>query len=282
MTLVPFRADPARLFAALDRLTEVAADLRKRRALAAAERRLEAALAKAWRIQGRDFARRFAALQSRFGTTEALREAIGPEDWEALFTEAELATLAVFAEPLTAAARIALTSGARAAIADFAAELTFDLADPEAVAYLERAGAAKVTGINETTRERLRTLLTDARASGWSYDRTAAEIRRTFADFGTPAPQRHIRSRAHLVAVTETGEAYEQARRVMAERLAGSGLTIEKHWLAVGDDRTDDVCLGNDTAGWIALDASFPSGASEPPEHPACRCTTEYRRAAAG
>lgn len=271
-----------RLAGALDRFLEADARITKRRALARVERQLERDLAKAWRIQGRDFDRRFAALAPKFSASPALAEAIGPEDWEVLFSETELATLAVLAEPLSAAARIALATGARRAIAEYAAGLSFGLADPEAVAYLRRAGADKVAGLNAETRSRLRTLLADSRARGWSYDRTAAEIRRTFVGFGTPAPQQHIRSRAHLVAVTETGEAYEQARRIMADRLSAAGLRLQKRWLAVGDERTDEVCAGNDAAGWIDLEADFPSGSSEPPEHPACRCATIYRRVGSG
>ncbi|HYI67142.1 MAG TPA: phage minor head protein [Candidatus Limnocylindrales bacterium] len=275
---------PPELLEAIDLVGAAAADLReadlrirKRRTLRSIERRLERDLAKAWRVQGKDFLRRFATLESKF-KTEALREAVSPEDWEALFTESALATLSVLREPLSLAAAASLRLGARHAIADLAADLTFALADPEAVAYLADVGATRVAGINEVTRDRLRTLLADARAGGWSYDRTAAEIRRTFVGFGTPAPQQHIRSRAHLVAVTETGDAYEASRRMMANRLASAGLQLEKAWLAVGDARTDADCLANDSQGWIAVDGVFTSGHEQPTAHPACRCTTEYRR----
>lgn len=266
------------LESALQRLREADIRTRKRRSLARVERRLEDAMAKAWRTQGAAFLRRLETRRSRFTTAAALREAIRPQDWEPLFDDAALETLAAFSEPLSVAAAAALEAGARHLIADLTAELTFSLADPEAVAYLERVGAERVTGITEETRSQLRTLLAQSRAQGWSYDRTAREIRARFAGFGTPAPQLHIRSRAHLVAVTETGHAYEASRRIMADRLAGAGLAIEKSWLAVGDARTDEVCEGNEAEGWIELEGSFSSGSPEPPEHPACRCTTEYRR----
>lgn len=268
-----------RLAGALDRFLEVDQRTRKRRTLDPIERRLEAAMAKAFRAQGRDFLHRLSALRLKIDASESLREAaLRREDWEPLFTEAALATLTVFAEPLTAAAAASLELGARHAIASFATDLSFSLEDPEAVAYLRRAGAERVTGINETTRSQLRTLLADAREGGWSYDRLAAEIRRKFTGFATPSPLQHIRSRAHLVAVTETGDAYEQSRRIMANRLAGSGLAMQKSWLTVGDNRVDPVCAANEDDGWIGLDATFNSGDSQPPQHPGCRCTSEYRR----
>jgi hypothetical protein len=270
------------LLPALDRFLEVNQRTRKRRTLAGAERRLERALAAAFRAQGRELLRRMAPLRARVDASEALREAaLRTADWEPLFTAAALATVTAFVEPLTAAAEASLTAGARHAIAEFAADLTFSLADPEAVAYLEAVGAERVAGINETTRTRLRTLLVEAREGGWSYDRLAAEMRRTFTGFATGSPLEHIASRAHLVAVTETGDAYEAARRVMADRLVRGGLSIEKQWLDVGDRRVDPVCASNAAQGWIPVDQAFGSGHQQPTAHPGCRCSTEYRRGTA-
>lgn len=264
---------------ALDRFLEVAQRTRKRRSLARVERQLEQALEKAFRIQGRELLQRLEPLRSRVDATEALREAaLRSDEWEPYFSEAALATLAVFEEPLTAAVATSLDLGARQAIASFATDLSFSLEDPEAVAYLERVGAERVAGINQTTRDQLRTLLAEAREGGWSYDKLAAEIRHKFTGFATPSPLQHIRSRAHLVAVTETGDAYEASRRVMADRLRAAGFTMEKSWLDVGDSRVDPICASNAGEGWIPIDQSFGSGAGRPPEHPGCRCTTEYRR----
>jgi hypothetical protein len=33
-------------------------------------------------------------------------------------------------------------------------------------------------------------------------------------------------------------------------------------------------------AGWVPIDEAFPSGNKEPPGHPRCRCTLDYRRQA--
>ena len=96
--------------------------------------------------------------------------------------------------------------------------------------------------------------------------------------FSVPQPQLHIRSRAHLIAVTESGAAYEQGNRAMADQLAAAGLQMEKSWLDVGDSRVTDGCQANAAAGWIPVADTFPAGADQPPLHPACRCTALYQR----
>jgi Phage Mu protein F like protein len=270
-------ASAEQLLPALDRFLEVNQRTRKRRNLDPIERRLERQLAKAFRIQGAALLEQLPRIKARLALQEA---ALRTEDWEPLFSQAALTTIATFVDPLTVAVTRSLELGARHAIADLRAGLTFSLADPEAVAYLERVGAELVAGINDTTRAELRTLLTRARLEGWGYDKIAAEIRHTFTGFGTPSPLKHIRARAHLVAVTETGNAYEAARRAMADRLAAAGLEMQKSWLTVGDARVDPDCAGNEDEGWIPIDQAFSSGHDQPTAHPGCRCTCEWRRAA--
>ena len=49
-----------------------------------------------------------------------------------------------------------------------------------------------------------------------------------------------------------------------------------KVWQTVGDDRVSDECQACEAQGPIPIDESFTSGASEPPNHPNCRCTVNY------
>lgn len=272
------------LLTALDRLLEANARLRKRRALARLERRLEQAMAKAFRAQGREVLKRLGQLRSRFPretqTEAALREAVEEFEWGPLFDEAVLKTLRLFEEPLSEVARQALEAGALAAIAELQLDISFSLEHPRAVDYLRQVGAERVAGINETTREELRRILTQAAQEGWSYDRTAREITRRYTEFATPQPQQHIRSRAHLIAVTEVGQAYEAGNRAIADDLAAAGLAMEKSWLVVGDERVCPICHGNAAVGWIPLEQPFPSGHQQPVGHPACRCTALWRRRA--
>jgi SPP1 gp7 family putative phage head morphogenesis protein len=262
---------------ALDHLLEAFTARRKWRALARIERKLELALQKAFRSQGRAF---LSALNHRAGVLGGrLQEAAGdimPPDWEALF--AVIASDArLFAMPLQEAIQAALLVGAGHASADFAVEAAFDLSNPRAAAYLEAHAATTVAGINEASRAEIRQIIAAGVRDGQSYDQIARTIRERFEGFGTPAPQQHIRSRAHLVAATEAGDAYEEGNRAVVDDLEAAGLRIEKSWLDVGDGRVDSDCESNAAAGWIPRADTFPSGDQAPTAHPACRCTTLYR-----
>lgn len=260
----------------ISRLFEAAAPARKRRATAKVERRLERAMAAAFRAQGRAFLARFAKLK---GSYAHLREAALEDEWSPLFAAAALETEDAFGKPLDAAAAAALRTGAEGLADQLAVESAFSLKNPRAVAYVAEHGSARVTGITETTRAQLRTLLTRATAEGWSYGRTASAIRGQFEGFAGRRPQKHIRSRARLIAVQEVGDAYEAGSRLHADVLAEGGMAIEKSYLTVGDDRVSAACRGNQAAGWINLDAAFSGGVQRPPQHVACRCTALYRKA---
>jgi hypothetical protein len=91
-------------------------------------------------------------------------------------------------------------------------------------------------------------------------------------------PQQHIDSRAHLVAVTETGNAYAEGQLEVAQELAAAGIEMEKAWITVGDDRVTEGCRENEAAGWIGLDDPFPSGHQRPLRFPGCRCDLLTRR----
>jgi hypothetical protein len=263
----------------LTRLIEAMTVLRKERLLARHVRTAEKALAKAFTAQGADFLRRLAAHKAAFAVAESLREGTAEEfDPAPLFTQAELATLALFEEPIGKLADAALMAGVRVALAELAADISFDLEHPRAVAFLKGRAAERVTMINGTTRDGLRTLLTQAMEEGWSYGKTAKEIKGRFDGFAGKKPQAHIQSRAHLVAVTEAGEAYEEAGLQVGKELAGMGLEMEHLWLTVGDSRVSDGCLGNQAAGWIPLSQAFPSGHMRPLRFPGCRCTALTRR----
>ena len=263
----------------LKRLAEAMTVLAKERLLARHVAKAERQIGKAFWAQGTAFLRALAAHKAAFQVAESLREGTVEEfDPEPLFTNAELATLALFEDPISKLAEAALMVGVRSAIADLAIDMSFDLAHPRAVAFLRGRAAGRVTKINETTRQSLRVLLTSAMEEGWGYDKTAKAIREQFDGFAGKRPQLHIRNRARLVAVTEAGEAYEHGNLSVGKELAGMGLEMEKSWLTVGDSRTSELCRGNQAAGWIPINAAFPSGHDRPLGHPACRCCALYRR----
>lgn len=238
--------------------------------------RVNKALRKMWRAQRIAIVAHLRAHRSAFAVTEALREANVP-DWEGRWDAIENATRRDLETTLDAQYPKAMGAGARHAIADCAATISFSVRHPDAVAWMAGRSADRVAAINATTRDGLRTLLAQAVDEGWSWTRTARAIEAQFAGFSGAVPQSFLRTRAELVAVTEMAEAYEHGQSVVRGDLEGLGLAVEKSWQSVNDERVSADCLGNQGQGWIPNADSFGSGASSPPEHPGCRCTSLSR-----
>lgn len=212
---------------------------------------------------------------------EASREAFG----DAAGSGAEIAAAT---EAALDAGRPGLTAAIETATADAialgmeqqAAELgiSWDLKNPRAVAYAKRHAAEMVTRIDDETRRVIKQIVVEGTKEGWSYDEIARRITGKFSEFAAGKPQEHIDSRAHLVAVTEIGNAYEEGNLIVAEGLAGEGLPMEHAWQTVGDARVSAGCRENEAAGWIPQEQAFPSGHMRPLRFPGCRCTGLYRR----
>lgn len=234
----------------------------KRRRTARTERRLERALSRAFLRQRRAYLKAFTGLRSLF-------EAPHDEEWEALFSEAELRTVKDFEGPLTEAMKKALLAGAQDAIADIGIAIDFDLKNPRAVAFIEEHGTELIADLGKTSRNELRNVLRKAIDDGWSYGRTSRRIREKFTDWS--------RERAHTVAITETSYAYEAGNRQAAEEIAAKGVELEHSWSDAGDERVCDTCLANAADGWIPLGQSFSSGHHTPPAHPRDRCAIIQR-----
>lgn len=266
------------LLKSVELFLEAASAAQKWRVVRPLERKLQKAMRKAFTAQGKVFLEGFADLQPLWESAR-LHEAITSADWLSVFDEAAAETYDLFLDPLAATAIAGLEAGAASVIADLELGIAFDLANPRAVQYIQQHGAANVRGINQTTRDELRTILTQAVDEGWSYQETARVIKRRYAQFAGSAPQQHLRSRAELIAVTEAGEAYEAGSEMPVRDLADAGLTMEKSWLTVGDKRVEQHCLDNQAQGWIPFGDAFASGDMRALAHPGCRCSTLYRRA---
>jgi len=206
-----------------------------------------------------------------------LREGLPPGEAEKVWAQTHLETSKYFIGPIEATVEKALKLGGMAMLGEMGMKVAFDLKNPRAVNYLRDYGAKLVTKINETTRETLQGLVTQGAEEGWSYKRTASEIISRFEEFAVGKPQEHIDSRAHLIAITETGNAYEEGNRIVAKDLQDAGIEQEKFWSTVGDDKVSDGCRENEEAGWIGIDEEFPSGHQRPLRFPGCRCLANYR-----
>ena len=222
--------------------------------------------------QARYFLDGFAQLQGHF--SEGLAD-----EWDPIWQRASGATYAYFVSQMESIAARGLTAGAKSAAATMDVSVAFDLAHPAAVSYMASHAAEAVTGIDETTRAYLNTLLTRGIDEGWSYDTTARAIIDRFAQFSIGNALQHIQSRAHLIAVTENANAYIQgAKAIATEVLSGlpDGLGMNKAWITAGDGAVCEDCAAGEDDGVIAESESFSNGDDEPPDHPGCRCDVAY------
>ena len=285
------RLNALRALAALDLLEAAVTRKAAARRRAAAERKLQAAMAKAFRAQGRAFVRELSVVRGSYPIAEAARWG----DWVEKFTAAVNKTVQFFVGPIEAATTTAILLGARVVLGSVRASVGFDIANPRAVAWLaENPAAARVTMINETTRDYIRTVVERAVEDGANYNEMARRITERYEEMAVGKPQLHIDSRAHLIAVTEVGEAYSAGNLMAGQTLEDAGLPMEKAWDTTGDARVSDGCAANAAAGWLPLADAFPSGHQRPLRFPGCRCdmlmravgadddTTPTQRPAAG
>lgn len=287
---------------ALDHFLEAARKVSKQRALKPLQRKLEKAMRKAFELQGKSFLKGFGKLESKFPPAVqesdplapwmravgryVLREAIDAGDLDDLFDDAYDDSQDAFLDPIQEAAGAALVSGSKAMLAALGYDLSFDLTNPRAVAYLKAHGAELVKKIDETTRADIKHIVEYGIENGWSYSKTAQAIQRQFRgyydagswwNFDAPRPQGHIDSRAHLIAVTEAGEAYEAGNYAVIQDLTDGGLEMEKAWSTMKDDRVSQGCRDNEAEGWIPADQEHQSGHMHPLRFPGCRCDELYR-----
>ena len=130
-----------------------------------------------------------------------------------------------------------------------------------AVDWAKKRGAALVTQMDATTKERLALHISNGIKNKRGIPGLARDIKAQFADMS--------KYRSELIARTETANALSTASLDNMEAMDIEG----KEWVTAGDSEVSDECLGNEAQGVIPRDEAFSSGASAPPEHPDCRCT---------
>jgi len=279
--------DDPRVVVALQELDEATRKANYRQQSERLAARLEQDMQKAFREQGRLFVSHLRTQLRRFFAegfdghaaflTAPLKESLLPSDWLPMWIEVTQKTVRMFAGPIEKAAGKSLELGIQATVSSIGLGLSFDLSNPRAVNYLQEYGVRQVTRINETTREYIQTLITQAVDEGWSYQRTAEALTERFQEFAVGQLQSHIDSRAHLIAVTETGNAYAEGNLLVAQELKAAGLDMEKAWDTVGDGKVSEGCRENEAAGWIKVEQAFPSGHQRPLRFPGCRCDIKFR-----
>lgn len=131
----------------------------------------------------------------------------------------------------------------------------------KAAEYASVRAADLIKGISETTRDRLREIITKAFEEKTPFDTLISRIQDAdiFSD-----------SRAEMIARTEVANAQVQGN---FDVWKSSGVVNGVKWLAVGPDPCP-VCEGNDGAV-RKLGEEFPSGDIMPTAHPNCYCILE-------
>ncbi len=161
-----------------------------------------------------------------------------------------------------------LTSTISGAYEQLAAELASDatITEDTMATYLRNNGLRKITGsLNQTTIDRLRNAIADAYEAGADFNGLVDVIKAEYAGFSSV--------RAQMIAQTELNNAYNFGRKLLGLDL---GMT-EKSWSCDGPNPCE-ICLGNQDAGWIPLEDSFPSGDQMPTSHPGCFCSLDLRK----
>jgi hypothetical protein len=253
------------------------------------ERKLADDLRKAFRDQTNMFLDRLSVFKNDFPVEEADKPPVDPilKVWD----KVSASTRNLFSKPITLAITESMKKGARLLKdklgLEKATEKAFNLDNPRAVDYLKMHGAENVTRIDDVTRGQIQTILEQGREQGWSYDRTAYELKNKFKNYYSPQdsgwefdakrPQLHIKDRASLIAVTEINSGYEFGSFEQSRQMQEDGLPQEKYWSTAGDDRVSEGCAENEAAGWIDINDPFPSGDDHPLRFPGCRCACQYR-----
>lgn len=263
----------------LQRLISAMSRNQKDNALASTQSKLQKEIAKIFINQGKVFIEQFDVFQIRFTESSRLKETIGGDELNRLFDNVEALTNDQFKKPLDDAYRASIAAGANAISLELGEDIiSFNLSNQRAEDWIINNGAKLVTNVNETSRFRIKNIVKQGLRAGDSYDDIAASITRTYKEFAIGKPQLHIRSRAHLVAITETGNAYEAGAREGAKQAAAAGLPMEKKWSTTGDNRVSELCLVNEDQSWIPIDTPHASGHDRPLRFPGCRCAELYRR----
>jgi len=169
--------------------------------------------------------------------------------------------IGVLVGPISDALKETLAFGGKQALTHVESEISFDLENPLAKAWLEKHGLEHAESVSESIKDDMRERILNAFEEG----KGAADIAETIGDFF----DNESKWRALRIARSEVVAGYAEGT---LEGYRQSGVVKTKRWLTAGDDRVDPECLLNEADGDIPLDKAFSTGNMVPPVHPNCRC----------
>ena len=217
-------------------------------------------------------------------------------------------------EPLLALLGSTVTQGADAAIASWPAltgvafQGRFDLAAPEAAAWLTRFGADQIAQIDEATRQGINTLLVRVLAAAEPPAQQARSLRSLIGltsqqqgavdtyyagllDAGTPVVEaralrdtragQKLRDRAETIAHTESMTAANAGNQLLVTQAQADGWLEpdqRRQWVITRDSRLCPICeaIPGQNPGGVGLTEPFATDVGPvlfPPAHVSCRCT---------
>ena len=151
----------------------------------------------------------------------------------------------------------------------------FRIPQTQALAFYDAHAGRLITRVDDTTRRAIVAIVRNALTNGTPYTAVEGALKERFEALRQYQPQKHIRTRARLIAVTETGQAYErgkqstvhraEARRECGSKKAGSPWGMIGFPWTAGETRTRDgyrkrtVSPAGLCGRWtIRLDGVFP------------------------
>lgn len=157
-----------------------------------------------------------------------------------------------------------LFAGTQAAQLQLDVTLRFDPINTYVQDYLATDALTHATGITATTREQLRTVLTEGIKAGESQAQLAERVQGVYATAST--------LRAKQIAGSETAQAFQYANYTAAK---ATGLPLSRGWLTSKDERVCPICSPLDGVT-VAFDEKYPGEIEPGSAHVLCRCTETY------
>jgi hypothetical protein len=130
-------------------------------------------------------------------------------------------------------------------------------ADQEAIDQLIDTAAGQIPAMTETRLDEIAEALDDA-----GPDATVDSLETSITDV--------IANVARSLLLTQTEITWSMAEGMLGWFYGAGVRTVG--WLTAEDDRVCPRCSANEAQGWIPVGDDFPSGESQPPAHPSCRC----------
>lgn len=158
--------------------------------------------------------------------------------------------------------------------------ISFDVSNKRAVKFLKEKKEWELStvahNIDHTTKEGIKKILVDSVETGASYGATAKKIKDQ-SKAGV-----FSLDRAKMIAVRETGVAYEEGKsEVMSDFLKKyPKREVMKKWQTVNDERVTPTHSDNEGEGWVDYNYVYEAtgGDLNAPgsDNPRCRCFTRY------